>query len=319
MPDTSLAVGKTHEFQITAGAAFAAAEIWQLRDGRAARKQFGAVASGALAEVKTDGIWVVPKTTGIVILDGMPVYWDHSLNEATYRTNGDRDFYLGTAKGDAASADTTLSVFANVAPAWDISLGYDPRRSQPMWTCEETSGLGVFPLPGGGVQLAFDAVAEAAQAAFYSERTFPNTANAILRLRLACYNIGDNAALDINFGLSNGSHATDFESVTEFVGFHLDGNSLVINAQSRDGTTTVAVATTGVSLVDDTYKEFWIDTRDSEDVKLYIDAARVLSNLTFKIDAASGNLRPILHLEKTSDDTVADFRASIFDVLLGEH
>ena len=297
--------------------AISARTIIQLPNGRAGiAKTSGAV--GDTVAFDTTGVWPVVKTAGIVLLDGGRLYWDHSANAATFRTVNDRDFFLGTIVGDATSADTEVSVDLNAEPRYEIDLLGNSRLSQVGWTPERTNGLGVTLLPGGGAQLAFDAVAEAAQAAIYSERTFTPTCNPVLELKLACYDKGDNAALDINFGLANGTHATDFESVTEFAGFHMDGNSLVINAQSRDGTTTVAVVTTTVSAVDDTFFEVWIDARVTTSVKLYIDGVRVLSGSTFKLDNATGPLKPILHLEKTSDDTLADFRIAFARLRTGE-
>ncbi len=169
-------------------------------------------------------------------------------------------------------------------------------------------------LGGNELTLSFDAVAEVAMAALYSNDSVPVADGPIFEGVIAVYDIGDNAALDINFGLANGTHATDFDSVTESVVFHLDGNALDINAESDDGTTEVAATDTTVNAVDDTYAEYWIDCRNLADIQLYIDGVNVLSGSTFRLDNATGPVFPIIHLEKTSDNTVADVRTKFIGV-----
>ena len=63
-----------------------------------------------------------------------------------------------------------------------------------------------------------------------------------------------------------------------------------------------------VDAVDDTYFEVWIDCRNIDDIQLYIDGVNVLPASVFKLDAATGPMLPICHVEKTSNDTTADVR-----------
>lgn len=306
--------------EITAAAALASGQVIQLADGRAGfvAGTGAGVAAGDLAGVQTEGHITVAKTTSMVILDGGRVYWDHSANKAHYKTANDRDFYLGTAVGDAASAATTMVVNLNAKPVYAIDLAGGPTLSQSNWVTEATNGLGVTLLPGGGAQVAFDAVTEAAQAALYSARTLPIASNPILEARVAIFDKGDNAALDVDIGLANGSHATDFEAVTEFVAVHIDGNTLDLDAHSDDGTTDVAPTDTTVNLVDDTFVEVWIDCRNPADVQIYVDGALVLGSTVFDLSAATGPIFPIVHMEKTSDDTPADFRVDFLRVRTAE-
>jgi len=186
------------------------------------------------------------------------------------------------------------------------------------WTKLETNGLGVIDSDeaNGVKKFSFDAVAEAATAALYLDNSpFDVNTNPIVEFIIAVFDKGDDAALDINFGIANdGSAATDFDATTEYVVFHLDGNSLQVNAQSADGTTTVAAVDTTLDMVDDQYGRFKIDCSDPADVKLYgavdKDAAyvRLLSGTTFRLDNATGPLTPVVHVEKTSNDTTADVR-----------
>jgi len=300
---------------LVAAAAMDAGQVIQLADGRAGYVAGlkNASANDSVA-VECEGIVTLPKTASIVLLDGGKAYWDHSANKVHFKPVNDKDFFIGTVVGDASSAATTCRVRLNVRPSYVIDL----RGPEGYWTSEATLGLGTTVLPGGVLQLAFDAVAEAAQAAVYSERTVPISSNPILEARVACFDKGDNSALDFDIGLANGSHATDFEAVTEFVTVHMDGNSLNINAQSDDGTTDVAVADTTVDAVDDTFFEIWIDVRDPSDVQIYIDGVLVLGATVFTLAAATGPLKPIIHMEKTSDDTVADFRLDFMRVRIAE-
>lgn len=296
--------------EVTAPAAGACGQVIQLADGRAgvvvgANGANSAYAAGDLITVAFGGQYTVAKTASVVLLDGGRVYWDRSANSATF-SQASGDFYLGTAVGDAAAANTTLVVNLNAKPEYRIELG------KGRWANGATNGLGVTATALGGTELtlAFDAVAEAAMAALYSSETVPVADGPILEARLAVYDIGDDAALDITAGLANGTHATDFDAVTEAAVIHLDGASLDIYAESDDGTNEEAATDTTVNAVDDTYFELWIDCRDPSSVKFYLDGVRVLSETTFNISAATGPLLPIVHIEKTSNDTTADVRVS---------
>lgn len=179
------------------------------------------------------------------------------------------------------------------------------------WTKVETNGLGVISSdePNGVIKFSADAVAEAATAALYLVNSpFDIDKAPIFEARLAVFDIGDNAALDIDFGLASDTHATDFESIAAFAAFHLNGTNLSVLCHSDDGVTDTAPVDSTVDLVDDTYANFKIDVSDKSDVKFYINGARVCSSTTFDISAYTGALTPIVLVEKTSDDTTFDVR-----------
>lgn len=297
-----------------AAAAVQVGEVHQLADGRAGVLVGGnAATTGQATEWYTDGVYSMPKAAGYALLDGGHAYWDKSASVVSFRHQSDGDFFLGAVHGDVDGDAVSVSVNLNVRPAYEVELG------NGVWTTEATDGLGVSDLVGaGGVKLAFDAVAEVAQAAIYSARTFPKTSNPILECRIAVVDNGDNAALDIDVGLANGSHATDFEAVTEFVSFHLDGNDLDLDTQSDDGTTDVAPDDTGVDLVEGTYVELWIDCRNPNDVQMYADGVLVNAATVHTLAAAVGPLKPIVHMEKTSDDTPAEVRVDFLRVRTAE-
>lgn len=293
---------------ITAPAAGEHGDVIQTADGKAAvvlgaDAASSSFASGDLVTVAKTGTFSFLKTASVVLLDGGNAYWDRSAETATY-TAASGDFHLGVIKGDAASADNTVNVELNATQSNQIELG------KGTWTNGATNGLGVTATALGGQEytLSFDAVAEAAMAALYSDDTIPVADLGIIEMEVAVYDIGDDAALDINFGIANGTHATDADSITESVFFHLDGSALDVKAESDDGTTEVSATDTTVDAVDDTYAHYWIDCRDIDDIQLYINGVNVLSGSTFKLDAATGPLFPIVHVEKTSNDTTADVR-----------
>jgi hypothetical protein len=303
-----------NDLRITVAAAVAIGEIWQTPDGWAGWYAADEAAASGERRPFIRGMQLTcPKIAAKVCLDGGPAYWDHANNQVTpLPPLSGRGFLLGSFIGDAAAADTTCNVNLGIEPRYAIRL------RDGFWTQEAINGVGHQMLLAGVPKLEFDAVVEAAQIAFYSERTIPTVGNAILRARIVIQNQGDNAALDFDLGLASGSHATDFETIAEFASIHFDGNSLALLVQSDDGTTDVAPTATGVNAVAGTPFEAWIDTRDPASVKFYLDGVRVAAGTTFRLDQGAGPLKAIALLEKTSDDTVADVRILDLDVRTAE-
>lgn len=293
---------------ITAPAAGAGGQVIQLADGRAgvvsgADASSDAYASGDLITVYTSGRFSVLRTASINLLAGGRAYWDRSANTATF-TNASGDYFMGRVVEDSLAAASLVIVDLNVEPSYQIEL------HKGQWNNTNTLGLGVTKVAEGSSVLAgaFDAVAEVALAAIYSVDTIPIADLGIVELKVAIYDIGDDAALDYSFGIANGAGA-DMDAVTEAVLFHLDGNDATIFCESDDGTTEVAATTSTIDCVDDTYFELWIDCRNIDDIQLYIDAVNVLPASVFKLDAATGPLFVLAgHAEKTSNDTTAEFR-----------
>lgn len=305
-----------HSRVITAPAAGAAGQVLQLADGKAgvvigADASSDAYASGDLVTVQVGGVYSFLKTASICLLKGGKAYWDRSANKVHFRPQSG-DFFIGTIAKDALAADATVEVDLNVVPEYAIELG------KGQWTNGATDGLGVTLVAEGSplLKLAFDAVAEVGMAALYSVDTVPVADGPIFEGKVAIYDIGDDAALDINFGLANGTHATDADAITESVFIHLDGTALDINVESDDGSTEVNATDSTIDAVDDTYFEVWIDCRDLSDVKVYVDGvdAGALASETLVLSAATGPLLPIAHIEKTNNDTTADVRVEFMRV-----
>lgn len=304
MSDAILLQGLGSNIRKTAAAAIAAGEVHQLADGRAGVKTgLNAAALGDPSNFSTEGQYTMTKTSGVVLLDGGRAYWDHSANAVTFEKVSDRDFYLGRVVGDCASTDTTCVVNLNVDPRYDIDLAIDPFTTAIVLT----AGTPALNPRGGGNELTFSATAEAQKVDMLSVDSWALGANAIVEGAFRVLNKGDASALDFNVGIANATHASDADSITESCFIHMDGSSLNINAESDDGTTEVAAtdttvdATEGAAVTDRV--EFWMDTRNPADIQIYVNGALVLGSTVFKLDAATGPLKLLAHLEKSSDDT----------------
>lgn len=293
---------------ITAPAAGEYGDVIQCSDGKAgvvlgADASSSSFSSGDIITVAKTGTFKVLKTASINLLTGGNVYWDRSAEKADFHA-ASGDYFLGRVVEDAAAADTEVIVELNVKPQYQIEL------NETNFTSSATDGLGVLQNTVGSkiYTMAFDAVAEVAMAALLSDDSIPINDLGIAEFRVAVYDKGDDAALDINWGLANATHATDADAITESVFFHVDGNATTLNAESDDGTTEVAATDTTKEAEDDTYKECWIDCRDIDDIQLYVDGVNVLPDSVFKLNAATGPMKLLIHMEKTSNDTTADVR-----------
>lgn len=284
-------------------------EVWQLADGSAAyQDELAARSSGLDTNFTTSGVVTITKSTGIVILDGGRVYWDHSANAATYKKVNDRDFYLGRAVGDAQSADSTLNVNLNVDPPYDIDLLRDGALSVPTGT-QALGGFGFPKVFGGSLSLELTATNEAQCIDLFSVDRVAVAANPIAEFIIRIAANGSTSAVDLNVGLANGTSTTDADAIAESAFFHIDGGSTAINAESDDGTTEVAATDTTTTFTAGTAvanrKEFWIDARNPADLQYYVDGVNVLPSTVFVLSAATGPLGLLVHLEKTSSTATA--------------
>lgn len=300
-----------------AAAAITAGEVQQASDGRAGVYPT-TIASGKAATMQLTGLFTVTKTASQVWLDGAPIWWDHSANAATCNEpigSSDRDFYLGVAVGDVASATTTGVVDLNAKPSYIIDSSRDNGDSVIVKTVVGSTTVEVPQIynRGGMLFMQFGTTAEAQKVDWISDRGFAVGSNWICEILLELVTAADAAAVDLDVDVASGTHATDFESVAEFATFHLDGDDLNIDAQSDDGTTDKAPTDTTIDIAAGTPVRLTLDGRDMTDVKYYINGAEVLSaeaNLG-TLTAAAGPLYAIIHAEKTSDDSPLAFKARV--------
>lgn len=289
----------------TADADYDAGAIVQVRHGVAGQVTVN-VASGDVVGVRVKGRIKVQKTTSMVMLPSSKLFWDHSANKAHLLHGGDRDFFLGACAEDAAAADTEVWVYLNVQPP--LTVGFESGfASVRIQTAGFVSAVGAG---REGVNLEFSATAEAQKADALSHRAMVAEAKGIGHWLVCVNNKGDDASLDIDWGVATGTHATDFEAITQRVGFHIDGNTLDLDLASDDGTTDTGLIDTTINIVEGTPFLCQLDIRDRADIKAYVNGVRVLDGTTgaattLKV-AAAAVLKCIAHMEKTSDDTPAN-------------
>jgi predicted RecA/RadA family phage recombinase len=306
-----------HELRKNAAAAIASGEVHQLADGRAAVfTGLNAAASGDRTNWTTEGQYTVAKTSGVVVLDGAPLWWDHSANSATpVPPLTDRDYYLGCAVGDAASGATTCVVNLNVQPQYVVDLHRDGGDTAIVLT----AGTPYLVQRGGTLEAGFSETAEAQKLDWLSKRSFPIAGNWILEAIVEVVTNADADVGDLTVGVANGTHASDFQSVTEFVTFHFDlGADLNLDAQSDDGTTDVAPTDTTIDWAAGTPIHLVIDGRDPTDVQMYVNGVNVLPATVFTLAAATGPLKAIFHLEKSSDDSPGVVQLDMLRVRIAE-
>lgn len=288
---------------ITLAAAANAGELRQGPDGRAyyLKRPSGAASGDANVYYTDNGQVTVTKTTGIVILDGGRVYWDRSARAAHYKQVDDQDFYIGVAVGDAASADATMTVKLNVEQSRKVCLARDPFTT----TIVGTQALGGLALNrrGGAHNFKLDSTNEAQKLDALSKDGFGIAANMIVEGAFNVISDGAGTVVDVSIGVANASHATDASAATRRMYVHLDANSVNINAESSDGTTTVAIADTTIDYTEGVGNanrvEFWMDFRTPGDVQLYINGSLVLASTVFAMTLAT-TLYLLCHIEKTA-------------------
>lgn len=295
-------------FALVATADYSPGQVLQLADGRAGYVEglnAGALKTGDTISIRRRGLVVVPKTTGQVLLDGAEAWWDHSENKVIYTPGNDRDFFLGTIKGDAASAATECTVNLNARPRPIIDLVRDPFATVLVLS----AGTPYVRSQGGAQQIGFSTTAEAQKIDLLSVRSFKAGTPFIAEGTICVVTNADADVADFSFGVANGTHASDPDSITESAFIHLDmGADLNIDAESDDGTTEVNASDTTVDFAVGTPFHVVIDGRDPENLKFYVNGARVISGTTFDISAAAGPLKLLVHLEKSSNDSPGEVR-----------
>lgn len=289
--------------------AVAAGDLRQLGDGSAGvyTKSQSRTAGTVGTPFDFAGQYRLPKPTGINFLDGGRVYWNRTTRQASYKRASARDFYVGRCTKDAGTADVEVEVNLNADPRYDADLALDAFNTVLVGT-PAAGGFG-YPVGLGGARiLELTGTSEAQKVDLLSVDGFAVSSNPVIECAWRILNDGSNATQDFTIGAASGTNASDFQSVAEFVAFSTVGNSTNINAQSDDGTTDVAPTDTTADYTEGSAQsnrvEGWIDCRDPDSCKFYVNGVRVLSATTFKLTNAAGPLFLIAHLEKTSGTDV---------------
>lgn len=303
--------------RVSLAASAGAGEIWQMKDGRAAYLDDTAKSSGDKPIFTTSGIVTITKSNGVVILDGGRVYWDHSANSGTYKPANDRDFYVGTSVGDWASGDLLMVVNLN---AEQVNI-IDFQREAFDTVFVGTRSLGVMDLQGRGGACKFNisATNEAQKIDMLSQFAFAISANAIVELIFNVVDDGSGTVVDVSMGLANATHASNADTITESLFIHLDANDVNIYAESDDNAAGEVTATdTTIDYTAGTPVEVWFDLRDPADIQIYINGALVLGATTFTLSAATGPMKLLLHIEKSSSTDTYELDVNRFHARLAE-
>lgn len=306
----AISVSSGEIITMTADGTYTKGDVVQVPDGRAGIVQQDATSGNPMSVEVTRGvIYEVPKTTSMVMLIGSRLFWDHSANKAHLLYVNDRDFPLGVCVNDGLAADTTIKVALNVEPVYNAALAHG-YSSIPI----QTAG---FPSIGGGgsgmVNLILQAANEAQKVDALGHRAVSVTglAESIVDAYICVNDNGGATAADASIGIANGTHATDFDSVTESLLAHFDGNDLKINLESDDGTTEVAATDSTIAFVEGTPFLVQWDCRNLSDIQVYINGVNALPSSVFKLNAATGPLKPVAHLEKTAATDIYNISAAV--------
>lgn len=301
---------KPDSYLLSALGTIDAGMVFQLPTGEAAVMIADtAVSSGSETEdIKTEGKFTLEKTTGLVFLPGQEVWWDYSANKAHYLRTNDRDFLVGIAVNGASSAAITVLVDLNKRCQAFTSL----LDGSVICTTTGThaAGLNGFGFPkrlGKNAIFELSSTNEAQAVDYMGTDCWDKGAKWIAQFLFKIETGGAAAEPDFNLGVSNTTHASDFDSIAEYLALHIDGNSTNLNLQSKDGTTTVASTDTATDYTAGTAVSsrvhLMIDGRTLTDIQVYINGSNVLPSSVFRLDNATGPLRLIAHLEKTAAAT----------------
>jgi len=298
MNDTSL-IRDWDEIVKTAAQAIGVGDLHQLADGWPA-SYTGEIAAttGTRTVWRESGQYTLPKTVGIVLLNGGPAYWDRSARLVHYKKVNDQDYLLGSIVGDAASAATTCAVNIGRMPRYEVDLLRDSFRSALIGTLA-LGGCGLWQR-GGALKLQLDATNQAQKIDALSKDGFSNIAHAIVEFAVEVVNGSAGASPKLSIGLASGTHATNASAIAQRLFMHIDGNAAKINFESADGTTTVAITDSLQTYTTGTRFEIWIDCRDPTSVKFYVNGVQVLSGTTFNINAAASTWLLLAHLVKAA-------------------
>lgn len=308
----------------TAIAAVTGGQAVQLPDGRAGVIPTD-LAAAELGAAKTDGVHIVTKAASQVWINGARIWWDHSANAATCVPPlgaGDKDFYLGTANGDVASATVLGKVNLNVQPTYVFAVNRDLADIAITKTVVGSTTIVIPDIVnrGGSIDAFFGLTAEAQSLSLLSKRSFPLASNPILEAVVNIVTTCDADVGDLSIGLANGTSTSDADAITESALFHFDlGGSLNILAESDDGTTEVAATDTTLDWAEGTPVFLCIDGRDPTNMKFYVNGVEVLAataNLG-DIQLATGPLKALFLLEKSSNDSPGRVLLSELNVRLG--
>ncbi len=309
-------VREWNDIRMVAQAAVPSGKIWQTRDGRAAYSTgLNSAAIGDQVGFQSQGQVTLPFKAGIQALDGGPAYWDRTNSVVTYqRLGANRGFALGSFVGDTALNAANCVVNLNVFPKYDLDLEALPFATSII----KTAGVPLLNTRGGAIDMVLDTTNEAQKVDALSNDGIITGSKGIVEIGANILNNGTANNLQGFLGLASATHATNPASVTEYILFEFDGNALKINAQSSDGTTTVAKTDTTKVFVVGTRFELWIDMRNPANCGMYVNGVQVLAGTVFSLAAGASNLFLLAWLGKTANATSGEMQVDWMRVRTAE-
>lgn len=307
MPEAYL-TRRSDSYLLTAAATYDAGQVFQLPTGEAAfLNSTSPVSSGEQTEKpQTSGKVTVEKTTGVVFLPGQEVWWDHSANKAHYLRTNDRDFLLGISVSGATSAAISMEVDLNKRCQAFTSLleGASISAAATGTHAVGANGFGYPKRMGKTHVFQLSTTNESQCVDLMGIDCFAPGSKWIVEFMFKVVSGSAGSAPDVSLFVANNTHATDADSITESFGVHLNGNDVNIYLESDDGTTEVAATdstidySAGSAVANRVH--VLLDGRTLTDMQAYINGANVLPATTFRLDAATGPLRLLVHVEKTA-------------------
>lgn len=299
---------------VTASATRTKGDVAQAPDGRAGVYLNDATSGNPIGLDVTEGaVYDVAKTALLVMLAGQEIYWDHSANSATYWPANDKDFFLGCVVKDAAASDTTVRVALNKRSSCVFNAGAAGAEGAARTALVMTTAVGpaaggvIFTRSGGSHTVTFGTAAEAQKADLLSVRSVPVDSKWIWQGVGTVIADSDADVTDVVFGMADGTHASNPDTITTSAFFHLDltGADLNIYAESDNAAAEVAATDTTKDFVVGTPFHLMIDGRsgDGSGLKYYVNGIRVLSGTAFTVAGAAGPLKALFLVEKSSNDS----------------
>ena len=154
---------------------------------------------------------------------------------------------------------------------------------------------------GGGFTGACNAANEAQLVVLYQKDMLAFDVDELQYMEFFAKVAGVDAVTTIVLGLAS-AHNTTLDSVATNAWFRMQGSASTSNllCESDDGTLDLDDKATGTTLAD-TLKKFHIDfTNGKDDVRFFVNDARVSPTVTFDIGAATGKVQPYFAVAKAS-------------------
>lgn len=177
-----------------------------------------------------------------------------------------------------------------------------------MWDIADTSSAGTPTYTVGGIggeaTLAFDSQAEIQNVCLYQSDVLNWDIDKLhyIEMRVKMGQAAIDATSMVAFGLASARNDA-IDTIGEQACFRVIGADSTTNVvvESDDGTNNNDDVATGTTLIN-AYKKFRIlFTSGTDDVRFFIDGARVAASTTFDMSNYTSGLQPFVQIQKTAD------------------